>query len=81
MVGKYQAFSHLFYFCTVRLERIRMAPDTPGMNFILAALAYIIMGLVLAAGILLMVKGSPWLLILGFLGYVALFSKYGCLHH
>ena len=49
------------------------------MKFLLATLAYLLIGFVLAWGILLLVKGQPWLLIVGFLAYVIAFAKLGCL--
>lgn len=54
------------------------------MRFLLAILAYLLIGFVLAWGILLLVKGQPWLLIVSFLAYVIAFGKLGCLpkqHH
>ena len=49
------------------------------MKFLLAIIAYLVIGVVLGAGILLAVKGSPWLLVVGFLAYVVAFGKLGCL--
>lgn len=49
------------------------------MNLLLAAIAYLVIGLLLGCGILLAVKGEPWLLIAGFLAYAAAFAKFGCL--
>jgi len=49
------------------------------MKFLLAILAYLLIGLVLGWGILLAVHGNPWLLIAGFLAYVVAFGKLGCL--
>ena len=49
------------------------------MKFILGILAYVLIGLVLGVGILLAVKGKPWLLIVGSLVYVVAFGKIGCL--
>jgi hypothetical protein len=49
------------------------------MKFLLAIVAYLVIGLVLGWGILLAVKGAPWLLIVGFLAYVLAFAKVGCL--
>jgi len=49
------------------------------MKFLLAIAAYVVIGLVLAWGILLAVKGDPWLLIVSFLAYAAAFAKLGCL--
>ena len=49
------------------------------MKFFMSCVVYVMIGVVLGAGILLTVKGSPWLLIFGFIGYVLAFSKFGCL--
>jgi hypothetical protein len=37
------------------------------------------MGLVLGYGILLTVKGNPWLLVVSLLAYLVLVAKIGCL--
>jgi len=49
------------------------------MKFLMAILAYVLIGLVLGAGMLMTVKGKPWLLIVGFIAYVVAFGKIGCL--
>jgi hypothetical protein len=49
------------------------------MNFLFAIVAYLAIGLVLGWGILLAVKGSPWLLVVGLLAYIIAFAKLGCL--
>ena len=49
------------------------------MKFALGIVAYLVIGLVLGAGILQAVKGHPVLLIAGFLAYVVAFGKIGCL--
>ena len=49
------------------------------MKFLLAIVAYLIIGLGLGWGIMLTVKGEPWLLIVGFLAYGAAFATVGCL--
>jgi len=49
------------------------------MKFALAILAYLLIAAVLGWGILLAVKGSPWLLVAGFIAYVVAFGKIGCL--
>jgi len=49
------------------------------MKFLMAILAYVLIGLVLGAGMLMTVKGKPWLLIVGFIAYVIAFGKIGCL--
>ena len=49
------------------------------MKLLLAIAAYLSIGLLLAWGILLAVKGEPWLLMMGFLTYAVAFAKLGCL--
>ena len=49
------------------------------MKFVLAIVAYLLIAAVLGWGILLAVKGSPWLLLVGFVAYVVAFGKIGCL--
>jgi hypothetical protein len=51
------------------------------MKFSLAILVYLAIGVVLGLGILLTIKGNPWLLIASSLAYVAAFAKLGCLPH
>ena len=57
----------------------------PAMKFFLALIVYLLIAAVLGWGMLLMVKGSPWLLIVSFLAYCVAFGKLGCLpgksHH
>jgi hypothetical protein len=48
------------------------------MKFFLACLAYVVIAFVLGWGLVLAVKGSPWLLIIGIIAYVAAFVKFGC---
>jgi hypothetical protein len=50
------------------------------MKLILAAGIYLVMGAVLALGIVLAVKGTIWFLIISFLVFVVAFGKIGCLH-
>ena len=49
------------------------------MKFLLAIIVCLVMSLILGWGILLAVKGNPWLLIVGFLAYAVAFVKIGCL--
>ena len=49
-----------------------------GMNFLLAMVAHLVIGLMLSWGILLAVKGEPWLLMVGFLAYALAFATLGC---
>lgn len=51
------------------------------MKFALAILVYLIIALILGAGILLTTHGNPWLLILGAVGFVVAFGKIGCKSH
>ena len=49
------------------------------MKFLLAVIAYLVIGTVLGLGILQAVKGNPWLLIISIVVYVVAFAKIGCL--
>ena len=49
------------------------------MKFLLAIIAYLIISFVLCWGVLLVVHGKPWLLIVSFLAYTVAFAKIGCL--
>ena len=51
------------------------------MKLLLAILAYLLIGLVLGWGILLLIAGKPWLLIAGLLAYLVALTKIGCLSH
>jgi hypothetical protein len=51
------------------------------MKLALAALVYLVIALVLSLGILLLLTGKPWLLIIAVLVYIVAFSKIGCLSH
>lgn len=51
------------------------------MKLLLAMLVWLIMGTVIGAGILMAVKGSVWLLLLGLLAFVVMVAKIGCLSH
>ena len=45
----------------------------------MAMLAYLMISAVLGWGILLAVKGEPWLLVVACLAYAVAFAKLGCL--
>lgn len=49
------------------------------MKFLLSIVAYLVIGALLAWGILLMMHGKPWLLIGGFVAYVLAVARIGCL--
>ena len=51
------------------------------MKLFYAFAAWIAMGTVLGAGILMAVTGNPWLLIAGLIGFVIAVGKIGCLPH
>ena len=51
------------------------------MSFLTACVVYLLMGAVLAVGIVLAVTKGPIVLILGALVFLGLFSKFGCLVH
>jgi hypothetical protein len=51
------------------------------MKLALAALVYSLIALILSVGILLLITGKPWLLIIAFVAYVVAFAKIGCLSH
>ena len=51
------------------------------MKLALAVLAYLLMGLVLSVGILLLLAGKPWFLVAAVLIYVVAFGRIGCITH
>ena len=53
----------------------------PRMKFLLSIVVYLLIGALLAWGILLMMHGKPWLLIGGLVAYIVAVAKVGCLSH
>jgi hypothetical protein len=51
------------------------------MNVFLAIFAYLVMAAILIVGVILAVKGTFWLLILGLIGFVLAVTKVAILHH
>jgi hypothetical protein len=51
------------------------------MKLLCAFAVWMAMGLVLGLGILMAVKGNPWLLIVAFAGFVVAVGKIGCATH
>ena len=51
------------------------------MNIFLAIIVYWIMAAILVTGVVLAVKGSFWLLIIGLIGFVLAVTKIAILHH
>lgn len=51
------------------------------MKFGLAILVYAIIALVLGVGILMLIQGKPWLLIIGSVGFLLAFARIGCKSH
>ncbi len=51
------------------------------MKFALAILVYLIIALILGVGILLLLQGKPWLLIIGAVAFLLAFARIGCKSH
>ena len=51
------------------------------MKLLCAIAVWIGMGVILGAGILAAVKGSPWLLIAGLIGFIIAVGRIGCMSH
>jgi hypothetical protein len=51
------------------------------MKLFLAVFVYLLIGAVLGWGILLMIAGKPWLLIVAFVVYALAFARIGCISH
>lgn len=51
------------------------------MKFALAILVYVVIALILGAGILLLIQGKPWLLIAGAAVFILAFARIGCKSH
>ena len=51
------------------------------MKLALATVVYVLIGLILGWGILALMHGSYWILVVGLIAYTAAFIRYGCLHH
>ena len=51
------------------------------MNIFLVIFVWLLMGAILAAGVVMAVNGSFWLLIVGLIGFVLALIKYGIYSH
>jgi Trk-type K+ transport system membrane component len=51
------------------------------MKFALAIFVYLLIALVLGAGILLLLAGKPWLFIAAVVGFIVAFGRIGCMSH
>ena len=51
------------------------------MKFFYAILVWMLMGIVIGTGMVMAVKGSPWLLIASVVGFVVAVGKIGCTQH
>ena len=49
------------------------------MKFLWAIIAYLVIAAILGWGLILTVKGNPWLFVIAFLAYVIAFGRIGCL--
>ncbi len=63
------------------LEPPSKAGNIGSMKLLCAFAVWIGMGTVLGVGILMAVKGSPWLLIAGLIGFVIAVGRIGCMSH
>ena len=51
------------------------------MKFFWILCVWLLIALPIGIGMVLAVKGSPWLLILSAIGFIFAFSRYGCIQH
>ncbi|MEI9865424.1 MAG: hypothetical protein WDN00_12895 [Limisphaerales bacterium] len=51
------------------------------MKLALAILAYAVIALILGLGILLLLQGKPWLLVVGVAAFIVAFAQIGCKSH
>ena len=49
------------------------------MKFVLAILIYLIIAVILGAGILEIMAGKPWLLVAGAVAFIVAFGRIGCM--
>ena len=63
------------------LESGRKGIRITAMKLILAIAVWLMMGVLISAGLILALHGSPWLLIISLLGFVLGVAKIGCLSH
>jgi len=72
-----------FSLATLKLA-LRVAPDSiisSNMKFFWALVIWLVMGAIITAGIVVATTGTPWLLIIGLLGFIFLVGKIGCATH
>lgn len=51
------------------------------MKFALAILTFLVMAAILGGGVLALIAGKPLLFIVGVVGFILAFAKFGCLSH
>ena len=51
------------------------------MKFVLAILVFALFAFFISWGVLLVLAGKPWLLLIALLAFFGAFAKYGCLSH
>jgi len=51
------------------------------MKFLISLLVWGLIALAIGTGMVLCVKGSPWLLLLSLAAFVAGFIRFGCIQH
>jgi hypothetical protein len=80
-VAECGTWTPVFFVCESAVETRAGAGNITRMKLLCAFAVWIGMGAVLGTGILLAVKGSPWLLIAGFIGFAIAVGKIGCATH
>ncbi len=48
------------------------------MKFLMSVFVYLVLAAILGVGILQLIQGKPWLLVVGTLGYLGLLWRLGC---
>lgn len=51
------------------------------MSFFIGFFAWLLLGAILVAGVVMAAKGALWLLIVGLLAFILAFAKWGCATH
>jgi membrane protein YdbS with pleckstrin-like domain len=73
------SFQLLPLFLPAFLHSISKTLQFAPMKFALAILVYLIIAVILGAGILLVMAGKPWFLAIGVVAFVVAFGRIGCM--
>ena len=63
------------------LRALRKILHSRPMKFALAILTFLVMAAILGGGVLALIAGKPLLFIVGVVGFILAFAKFGCLSH